>query len=337
MTINYNNYLKMNLTPTQIVSFFRSENCKKNKDGKVIPFSIEDIAKHFSEETNVINLRMTCQKLMNEGILLPAGNDQSNMIPILSERYIALEVNDTLLNYGSYDFVVEGFLSIREKFKKSILCVEVIDKRDITTNGTGFIISDTHFITAKHCIEGMKNVRIVHEEKLIPKDIFFPKEDNLDFCVINFDGTPFKDYAKLRLANGKILDEVIVMGYPPIPGFDAIQVADLSHIGAIMNVSKGSIVAYEKSYLDSNNYFLINSKVKGGNSGGPVINKYGQVIGILTNVPLSSENKNELDKLGYGICFPTEYLIDFIGKIIKYKGLVNSIKFEPTKIGFKTI
>jgi serine protease Do len=71
------------------------------------------------------------------------------------------------------------------------------------------------------------------------------------------DGLPY-----LRFETPKILDEVLCMGYPPIPGFEAVQISDTASINSRLRVSGGRVVAQTESYLAGQEYLLINAKVK---------------------------------------------------------------------------
>jgi serine protease Do len=72
-------------------------------------------------------------------------------------------------------------------------------------------------------------------------------------------------------------------------------------------------VARGESYLQSEEFLLINAKVKGGNSGGPLINKKGYAVGILVNAPLNSGDASQMDQLGYGIAVPGESFTPLLG------------------------
>ena len=55
--------------------------------------------------------------------------------------------------------------------------------------------------------------------------------------------------------------------------------------------------------------------MKGGNSGGPVINNEGKVIGTVIQLPFDSEggfDGKRFDIMGFGICLPSKYIDDLI-------------------------
>lgn len=57
-------------------------------------------------------------------------------------------------------------------------------------------------------------------------------------------------------------------------------------------------------------YFIINARVKGGNSGGPVINKSGKVVGTIFQLPMDTQGGSDggrYDLMGFGVCFPSKY------------------------------
>jgi serine protease Do len=181
----------------------------------------------------------------------------------------------------------------------------------------------------------MKNIFIPTKDgsPLKAKSIAFPKDDRIDVALIEFTGNPFQGIPAFELNPVKILDEILTMGYPPIPGFDAIQFAEISRISSEVRTSRGNVVGQDKSYLDAQEYLLINAKVKGGNSGGPIINRQGFVGGMLVNIPSDPEDASKLDALGYGVAIPVEKLNLLISS---YKNTdLDNIRIIPFKNGDK--
>lgn len=48
---------------------------------------------------------------------------------------------------------------------------------------------------------------------------------------------------------------------------------------------------------------LITARIRGGNSGGPVIDSNGAVVGVAFSEPMS---KGDYDEMGYGVAYPIE-------------------------------
>lgn len=236
-----------------------------------------------------------------------------------------------MADYGGYEFLVQGFVYIQEVFSNSVLPVDILDSEHLPDVGTCFVIGPNLLITAKHCIEDQNEIKICtkHGQSIVPEVIGVFDNNHIDICIIKTKGEPFKDLKSFDMGNPETLMEVLTMGYPPIPGFQAIQISDLANIGSTLKNSKGNIVGSGKSYLDKLDYFLINSKVKSGNSGSPVIDKYGQVVGIVTYIPLDSKDREKLDGLGYGVGISSEMITTLNHK------MKNGMEFK--KISFEIL
>lgn len=318
--------------PTEIIKHF---DMLQNKpvNGEIRPKCIGDLLLQNPEKYKGVNLMYIsaiCRKFVNEGLLMHAGTNSYS--PPLSECYYSYNINEEYAKYGSYDFLINGFISIRNHFTKSVIPIEVKKKNDDLDIGTGFIIDDNKLITAAHCIKNMKNV-IIYGDSNRPLNIdyiFISNDSEQDIACIVFQSKPFVDIPKFMFGSGNILDEVLTMGYPPIAGFDAIQIAEISTINT--KSSLGNIIAKENSFLDKQDFILMNARVKGGNSGGPLINKYGLVVGILVQIPYDIENPEKLDVLGYGIAIPT----DAIKKLLKHIN-ITKVQCENTEKGFSTL
>ena len=74
----------------------------------------------------------------------------------------------------------------------------------------------------------------------------------------------------------------------------------------------GSVAAQGKVYSPRNmpNMLLVTAKITGGNSGGPIINEEGYVIGIASGEPDGKGLSD--DHVGYGIAYPIQALDDMM-------------------------
>ena len=215
--------------------------------------------------------------------------------------------------------------------------------------GTGFVVNSNYafddnfyFVTARHCIPPQNRIYVPAflppKKPCVPENIYVPENDQIDLAVIKFvfkEAIPGREQ-NFWMGTPEILDEVMTMGYPPIQGFiDAIQVAEVSKISSFLKTTEGRITGEGQHYWGGKeDHFLISARVKGGNSGGPVINKKGEVVGVIIEL---LKNGEELDKLGYGVAINVHVLKKMIEKI-EGKGdeiEIKELNFEIFENGFE--
>ncbi|MBQ8760917.1 MAG: trypsin-like peptidase domain-containing protein, partial [Bacteroidales bacterium] len=114
----------------------------------------------------------------------------------------------------------------------------------------------------------------------------------------------------------EVLDDVLVMGYPRVALFLNFLTAEMATISTMvkarMTPSRGSIAATAKTiWTGEQDLLLITAKIKGGNSGGPIINNRGCVVGVAFADPSA---KGLYDEIGYGVGMPIQVLEDIIAK-----------------------
>jgi S1-C subfamily serine protease len=133
--------------------------------------------------------------------------------------------------------------------------------------GSGFIIADGGYVvTNEHVIDGATAATIItydgqtHSVSLIGKDV------NMDIALLKITET---GYSPLTLANSndvQVGEKVIAIGNP---------------LGLQFSVSEGIVSAVHRSGDNELNvYIQTDASLNPGNSGGPLINKEGEVIGI---------------------------------------------------------
>lgn len=227
------------------------------------------------------------------------------------------------LDYGLYDFKYRGPAYTRSFFENSVLPIvgvnKVTRKEDI---GTCYYIGDNKFVTAAHCVKGLESFNILLPDgsalELMNVSYVNGRDTNdYDLAVIEVNGLPI-DIKAFQLDSPAVLDEVLTMGYPPIPGLDFVQVAETAKVANYVdekqNASVGEVTAEVGSYLTRMDYFVITARVKGGNSGAPVIHN-GCVIGTVVWIPFDNQSGTEgvrYDIMGYGVCLPSKYIRELL-------------------------
>lgn len=294
----------MNGLASELMRFFAADN--SIADGQMKAKSVDDFLKFVKSKVPQRAIATACSKLEEAEVLYAAHTDHQ-WPPPFGRHYVhfsPLDMVERQASYGTYDFVVHGFPLIRRHFLPAIrpLFLETADgTKDV---GTGFVLRDGRFVTAAHCVQHMRSIRIggCETSQVNVSHLSIPSDERVDLAVFNFvDPGPFSEVHGLEVSYAEPLDAVLTMGYPPIPGLDPCPVAETATVGAEIELrsSVGEVVSEPNSYLSRQTYYLISARVKGGNSGGPAINKVGKVVGVVTDMPAESEGR--VDVLGYGL------------------------------------
>ncbi len=155
----------------------------------------------------------------------------------------------------------EDFSGIIEDAVKSVVI--------ITTDsglGAGFIISnDGYVVTNYHVIKEETNIQVITYEQDTLDAEFIGYNGNLDVALLKISGS----YNKLKFADSndvQIGENVITIGHPK---------------GLRFSVTSGIVSAIHRQGINRiEAYVQVDAALNPGNSGGPLINTEGKVIGI---------------------------------------------------------
>jgi len=141
------------------------------------------------------------------------------------------------------------------------------DKVISAASGSGFVVSSSgHVITNNHVINGCQNVKIHHKGQAVPAVVVTYDPQN-DLALLKGD---FRPSTVLPLSNQKpeLLQDVYVAGYP----FG-------KRISTSVKVTKGIISSLTGIGNNFSN-IQIDAALQPGNSGGPILNDRGNVVGV---------------------------------------------------------
>lgn len=260
-----------------------------------------------------------CEQMCNDLLLI---NTNTNKMICVANDYISVDSKiadnsqeiENDLDYGAYDFKYRGFVYTRDFFTDSVLQIEGQHEDLRLDTGTAYYIGDNKFVTAAHCLNDVARFKLLLADgtSLALREVWFANGQDLevfDLAIICVDDE--LDIHPFVLGDPTVLDDVLVMGYPPIANLPSIQTAETATIGAYQKSSTGQVTANTTVYRTQMDCFLINARVKGGNSGGPVINKKGKVVGTVVSLPYeiqSDPDNPRYDIMGYGQCLPSKYV-----------------------------
>lgn len=263
-----------------------------------------------------------CEKMADDAILMriksnPIMNIASEYLSVHSVNFDDPQAFNDELEYGKYDFKYRGFTYTYNCFKESVAPIVGVNKNGDDDIGTAYYIGDNRFATAGHCVTELDSFKLLKPDKTPYKlkEVWFAPNQNIDdydLAILVAEEEPV--CRSLWLGDPAVLDEVLVMGYPPVPGLNTVLTAETASVATYDKIQckavVGQDVAEASTYFNQLDYFLINARVKGGNSGGPVINNVGRVIGTVVQIPFDSEggfNGKRFDIMGFGICLPSKY------------------------------
>ena len=204
-----------------------------------------------------------------------------------------------------------GEMSARDIYYNLALKQVVGINSDITTNvwgmqvqgsvsGTGFVISeDGYILTNYHVIEDAYNTNS-------PITVMFSSESgydtteytaevigferNNDVAVIKIDATGLSAATLGSSSDLLVGDTVYAVGNPLGELTYSMTPGIVSATDRVITTEEGRM-----------NMFQISAAVNEGNSGGPVYNAYGQVVGIVTAKPNSASSGGSTEGIGFAI------------------------------------
>ena len=201
---------------------------------------------------------------------------------------------------------------------------EVRKKKGFST-GTGFFVSTNgHFITNHHVVDGAKSVVVFASNgKGYPATVIISDPANdVTLAKIETKSKPLPLAIDSEVKKGS---EVLTLGYPLIAIQGQEQKATFGRVNAL------------SGFKDDIRFYQIDVPIQPGNSGGPLINRRGEVVGIVTQtlnqivtLRLSGslpQNVNYAVKAGYILPLLRSKLR---GKFVASKG--KKSKMEITRI-----
>lgn len=178
-------------------------------------------------------------------------------------------------------------------------------------------------VTAAHCIVGAQAVAIrgVAPAQLQRASVYVSANEAIDLAVLRLSDPVFGSCFPIGLGHGDVLDDVMVLGYPNVPGFHSTLAAEKAMISSRFTAVRGAVASSTEEIFARSPLFLITARVRGGFSGGPVLNSHGACVGVVSREPASQSSSGPgsghhlYDNLGYGTAIPTALLEEIFGEV----------------------
>ncbi len=169
---------------------------------------------------------------------------------------------------------------------------------DATVSGSGFFVSDQgYIITNNHVVAGTKDVKIILSDGTQENASIVGTDQYSDIAVLKTNG---RVPAVATLGNSDLLkpgESVIAIGSPLGDFKNTVTVGVVSATGRTIDTGQG----YEIEGL-----IQTDAAINQGNSGGPLVNLAGEVIGINNLIVRGNGNGDTVVAEGLGFAIPID-------------------------------
>ena len=223
--------------------------------------------------------------------------------------YKYLDFNDGNINTSNKNVTVDdtGIADAVDKVYDSVVVIENYVNNRLYATGSGFVYDTDskygYILTNSHVVNSATSINVI-----------FINDKKVEAEVIGND--EYSDIAVLRVAKSNI-SQVAIMG-----DNDKMRIGDTTFaIGAPLDsdtyswsVTRGILSGKDRVVSSSSSYMTVlqtDTPINSGNSGGPLCNANGEVIGI-TNMKLASD---QIEGMGFAI--PIETALEYANQFTK--------------------
>lgn len=158
----------------------------------------------------------------------------------------------------------------------------------VNSVGSGFAIGENCIITNAHVIENSRNITVANYKGERFSAAVFAIDEVMDIAVLSVEGATFPPFSSSDYALQKIGDDVYTIGAPNSMTY---------------SLTKGVLSAKDRN-IGRYKYIQFDAAINSGNSGGPLLNDNGDVIGVNT-LKIS-------DAEGIGLAIPMTVVNEFL-------------------------
>ena len=174
--------------------------------------------------------------------------------------------------------------------------------------GSGFVITeDGYILTNYHVIDGANSIKVTFDNGKEYTATYVGGEEKNDIAVIKVDATGLTPVVIGKSSDMLVGEQVTTIGNP---------LGELT-----FSESTGIISALDRSITMSDgrqmNMIQTDCAINSGNSGGPLFNSHGEVIGIVSAKYSSGSNSSSASVEGLGFAIPMDDVASMVSDLLE--------------------
>jgi S1-C subfamily serine protease len=175
--------------------------------------------------------------------------------------------------------------------------------------GSGFVVDKAgHIVTNYHVVQGAKKIRVSFSNGASTRAEVVGSDPSSDLAVLKIDASS-RALTPLTLGDSDAMqvgDPVVAIGNP---------------FGLDRTVTAGIVSAIQRAITAPNGYTIdhviqTDAAINHGNSGGPLLNSKGQVIGVNSQIE-TGDNSATSGNVGVGFAIPSNTVKNVIAQLIR--------------------
>ncbi|MCD8382989.1 MAG: trypsin-like peptidase domain-containing protein [Clostridiales bacterium] len=197
---------------------------------------------------------------------------------------------------------------IYEAYSNSVVSIEV-QTSDGVGAGTGFVISeDGYILTCYHVVDGYQAISCTFIDSTSYEATYVGGDEDADLAVLKIEATGLTAVVLGDSDDLVVGTTVTAIGNALGTFANTLTTGTVSGLDRALTMEDGTVM----------NLLQTDCTVNSGNSGGPLFNEYGEVIGIVNAKYSSSGSSTTASIEGIGFAIPINDALDVLDDLINY-------------------
>ena len=243
-------------------------------------------------------------------------SDPDETTPTFTQDTVATEADDTsqppvimeTSPLSQENYTQEDGLSLQQIYEKtidSVVSIVCTYPNGATSTGTGIILSEDGYIaTNSHVVEDAPKIQVLLSDSRECTAALIGADAVSDLAVLRIEADALQPAQLGDSSSLRVGDQVVAIGDPL-----GIELRGTMTDGIVSAINRNINIDGRTMHL-----IQTNAALNSGNSGGPLINCYGQVVGINTMKIGDSMNLEGVEGLGFAI--PSATVQEIVNQLI---------------------